>query len=99
MNEDWKLPGAVEFAEGDNGLPLVLLYHPTSGQRCAIYLQGATITEWLLPNGRRVLKPEPDADIEPGEPIRQVKGCPFCSRVSAGKRALHTTHEHGHNIT
>lgn len=47
LQEEFAIPGFIDFLEGQNGLPRIWIQHP-SGQCCEIYLQGANITRWVV---------------------------------------------------
>lgn len=70
LNANFAIPGIVEFSEGDGEIPFAVLVHPLTGQRCAIYLHGAAITEWILPNAQRVLREEVVEGFDTEKPIR-----------------------------
>ncbi|KAG2428247.1 hypothetical protein HYH02_014429 [Chlamydomonas schloesseri] len=70
LNEDWGIPGAVEFGEGQGGLPTVLLTHPQTGQQLVVYLYGATIAQWLKSDGTATFFDGPDNLYQEGVPLR-----------------------------
>jgi glucose-6-phosphate 1-epimerase len=54
---------------GKNGMPTVLLSHP-SGSSADIYLNGGQVTSWIPAGGREVLFMGKTAAFAPGDPIR-----------------------------
>jgi glucose-6-phosphate 1-epimerase len=60
---------SVELATGRNGLPTLLLSHPSGGQ-AEIYLYGAHLTSWTPAGGGEALFLSRAAKYEPGVPIR-----------------------------
>ncbi|PNW83538.1 hypothetical protein CHLRE_05g234651v5 [Chlamydomonas reinhardtii] len=70
LNEDWGIPGVVEFGEGQGGLPTVLLTHPQTNQKLVVYLYGATIAQWLKTDGTATFFDGPDLLYAEGVPLR-----------------------------
>lgn len=71
-NAAFGLPGMVEFSDGANGLPRVFLKHPYSDSGAEIYMHGATVTQWLRPDGDDALALRPDANFSGETPIECV---------------------------
>lgn len=59
----------MRVLEGVNGLPKVLLTHP-SGTSAEVYMNGAHVTSWKTPSGEELLFLSRRAWFEPGKPIR-----------------------------
>ena len=55
--------------EGENGMPTVVLAHP-SGARARVYLQGAHLTSWTLPTGEEMIFVSERSHFGPGKAIR-----------------------------
>ncbi|GLI59254.1 hypothetical protein VaNZ11_001100, partial [Volvox africanus] len=70
LNEQWEIPGAIEFGTGQGDLPTVLLTHPQTGMQLVIYLYGATIAQWLKSDGTATFYDGPDELYVPGLPLR-----------------------------
>lgn len=60
---------AAAVADGRNGMPTVLLSHPTGGS-VEIYLHGAHLTRWRSAAGRELLFVSEYSEFEPGTAIR-----------------------------
>ncbi|KAG2490408.1 hypothetical protein HYH03_011208 [Edaphochlamys debaryana] len=60
LNEEFGVEGAIEFGEGQGGLPTCLLTHPQTGMQVVVYLYGATIVQWLKSNGTATFYDGPD---------------------------------------
>lgn len=71
-NSVFGIPGMVEFSHGENDLPRVFLKHLYSESGAEIYLHGATVTQWLRPDGNDGLALRPDADFRGEAPIEWV---------------------------
>ncbi len=71
-NAVFGIPGMVEFSHGENDLPRVFLKHLYSESGAEIYLHGATVTQWLRPDGNDGLALRPDADFRGEAPIEWV---------------------------
>ncbi|OAY73211.1 putative glucose-6-phosphate 1-epimerase [Ananas comosus] len=67
-------PG-VKISEGNGGLPKVDLSSP-NGSEAEIYLFGACVTSWKVPNGKDLLFVRPDAVFNGKKPISG--GIPHC---------------------
>lgn len=59
----------VRVLDGVNGLPKVLLAHP-SGARAEVYMNGAHVTSWKTPARDELLFLSRSAWFQPGKPIR-----------------------------
>ncbi|GIL46370.1 hypothetical protein Vafri_3359 [Volvox africanus] len=70
LNEQWAIPGAIEFGTGQGDLPTVLLTHPQTGMQLVVYLYGATIAQWLKSDGTATFFDGPDELYVPGLPLR-----------------------------
>ncbi len=69
MNAYFGIPGMVYFLPGENNLPRVFLKHPYNESAAEIYLHGATVTQWLRPDGSDGLALRPDANFSGSVPI------------------------------
>ncbi|XP_003577994.1 putative glucose-6-phosphate 1-epimerase [Brachypodium distachyon] len=67
-------PG-VAVSEGNGGLPKIILKSP-HGSEAEIYLFGACVTSWKVPNGKDLLFVRPDAVFNGQKPISG--GIPHC---------------------
>uniref|UniRef100_A0A1D1Z348 glucose-6-phosphate 1-epimerase n=1 Tax=Anthurium amnicola TaxID=1678845 RepID=A0A1D1Z348_9ARAE len=65
----------VRLLQGNAGLPLLNLNSP-NGSEADIYLFGACITSWKVPNGKDLLFVRPDAAFDKKKPISG--GIPHC---------------------
>ncbi|KAJ3688877.1 hypothetical protein LUZ61_018041 [Rhynchospora tenuis] len=65
----------VEVSQGNGGLPKITLKSPT-GSEAEIYLFGACVTSWKVPNGKDLLFVRPDAVFNGKKPISG--GIPHC---------------------
>ncbi len=70
LNEEWAIPGAIDFGVGQGDLPTVLLTHPQTGMQLVVYLYGATIAQWLKSDGTATFYDGPDELYEQGLPLR-----------------------------
>ena len=75
LNREFAIHGFVRIADGRGGLPKVTLTHP-SGAFCDVYLHGANILSWVLPNGGEVFYTPEGIEFSEGEPLQW--GTPFC---------------------
>ncbi len=67
--ETFDIPELVEVHEGEGGLPCVTLQHPT-GAAVQIYLHGANIVSWTMPDGRELMHTMADNPFDGREAIR-----------------------------
>ena len=63
------IPGAVAFAEGNHGLPKIVLTH-ASGAGAEVYLHGAHVASWKNPAGDELFFVSRESHFSPDKPIR-----------------------------
>lgn len=66
--ENYTLPGLVEFSEGPGSQLFVTLHHP-SGTQAQVCMHGATVTSWRRADGSEMLYLRPDTPFNGTEPI------------------------------
>lgn len=64
----WDIPGRVEVSAGALGMPRVILTRKC-GAQAEIYLKGANVASWKMPNQSEVLYLRSDVYMEPDKPI------------------------------
>ena len=67
--ECFDIEDLVEVQQGLGGLPCVSLRHPT-GATAQVYLHGANIVSWTMPDGRQLLHVMGDNVFDGQESIR-----------------------------
>eukprot|EP00775_Hariotina_reticulata_P000119 gene119-286_t len=75
LQSKFGIPGSVEFAEGNGGLPTVVLKH-ACGASAQVYLFGGAVCSWKQASGDEVLYVRPDAVFDKSKPISG--GVPHC---------------------
>ena len=75
LNREFGIPTFLRVADGRGGLPKVTLTHP-SGGFCDVYLHGANILSWVLPNGGEVFYSPDGVEFSEAESIEW--GTSFC---------------------
>lgn len=66
--ETYGIDGLIEFTEGENGLPLAILRHP-SGAEAEVYLHGACISSFQRPDASEILWLSDDNTYNGRDPI------------------------------
>lgn len=69
LQAQFGIPRALSILPGTNGLPKVVLTHP-SGARCEVYLHGAHVTSWTDPAGEELLFLSRESLFAAGRAIR-----------------------------